>query len=65
MRGPCGRKGMRRPLPDAPPLPAAATLLLLLLYFVTFRSKIPLPAPTMPRALKGPRAPPGEGVEGA
>lgn len=29
------------------------------LLFATFPSKIPLPAPTMPRALKGPQTPPG------
>lgn len=31
------------------------------LLFATFRSKIPLPAPTMPCALKGPRTPQGSG----
>lgn len=48
--GPCGRKRVRRPLPGAPPRPAAATMLLLLLYFslLHFVPKFHSPHPQCP-----------------
>lgn len=48
--GPCGGKGVRRPLPGAPPRPAAATMLLLLLYFSSlhFVPKFHSPHPQCP-----------------
>lgn len=50
MRGSCGRKGMQRPLPGAHPLPVAATVLLLLLYFSSlhFVPKFHSPHPQCP-----------------
>lgn len=48
--GPCGRKGVRRPVPGAPPRPAAGTTLLLLLYFSSlhFVPKFHSPHPQCP-----------------
>ncbi|XP_029780352.1 uncharacterized protein LOC115279969 isoform X2 [Suricata suricatta] len=48
--GPCGRKGVRRPVPGAPRRPAAGTMLLLLLYFSSlhFVPKFHSPHPQCP-----------------
>lgn len=48
--GPCCRKGVRRPVPGAPPRPAAGTMLLLLLYFSSlhFVPKFHSPHPQCP-----------------